>query len=142
MEFFAKTGAAATLRTDCAIVGVYKGGRLSQAAGEIDAVTGHLVAGLVKRGDFTGKPGSTLLVHSPVGITARRLLLVGLGEPGKLDLKGWRKAHGAACGPCSAPARRTPSASCRQRTVPTRMPTCWRGMRPRRSRRPPTASTK
>jgi leucyl aminopeptidase len=96
MEFFAKTGAAATLRTECAIVGVYKGGRLSQAAGEIDAVTGHLVAGLVKRGDFVGKAGSTLLVHSPVGITARRLLLVGLGEPGKLDLKGWRKAHGAA----------------------------------------------
>jgi leucyl aminopeptidase len=94
-QILAKTGSAATLRTDCAIVGVYKDGRLSQAAQEIDAVSGKLVSGLVKRGDFTGKPGATLLVHS-LGHHARRLLLVGLGEAGKLDLKGWRKAHGAA----------------------------------------------
>ena len=96
MDFIAKTGTAATLRTDCAIVGVYKNGRLSQAAKEIDAVAGNVAAGLVKRGDFIGKPGATLLVHNPAGITARRLLLVGLGEQGKLDLKGWRKAHHAA----------------------------------------------
>jgi leucyl aminopeptidase len=96
MDFVAKTGTAAALRTDCAIVGVYQDGSLSQAAKEIDAVAGKLVSGLVKRGDFTGKPGATLLVHNPGGITARRLLLVGLGEAGKLDLKGWRKAHGAA----------------------------------------------
>src|SRR5690606_15928654 len=55
-----------------------------------------LVARLVKSGDFTGKAGATLLVHSPAGIAARRLLLVGLGDAGKLDLKGWRKAHAAA----------------------------------------------
>ena len=93
MDFNAKTGTAAVARTDCAIVGVYKDGSLSQAAREIDAVADKLVAGLVKRGDFTGKTGAALLVHSPAGITARRLLLVGLGDAGKLDLKGWRKAH-------------------------------------------------
>jgi leucyl aminopeptidase len=96
MDFVARTGTAATLRTDCAIVGVYEGGRLSQAAQEIDAVADKLVSGLVKRGDFNGKSGTTLLVPTPAGITARRLLLVGLGEAGKLDLKGWRKAHAAA----------------------------------------------
>lgn len=96
MDFVAKAGTAATLRTDCAIVGVYKDGSLSQAALEIDAVSGKLVSGLVKGGDFTGKPGATLLVHNPSGVKARRLLLVGLGEAGKLDLRGWRKAHGAA----------------------------------------------
>jgi leucyl aminopeptidase len=96
MDFVAKTGTAATLRTDCAIVGVYKNGRLSQAAEEIDAVTGHRLAGLVKRGDFIGKPGATLLLHHVPETSAKRLLLVGLGEPGKLDMKGWRKAHVAA----------------------------------------------
>lgn len=95
MDFFGRTGTAATLRTECAIAGVYRDGTLSQAAREIDAVAGKLVAGLVKRGDFTGKPGATLLLHNPGEIPARRLLLVGLGDAGKLDLKGWRKAHGA-----------------------------------------------
>jgi leucyl aminopeptidase len=96
MDFVAKTGSAALLRTDCAVVGVYKGGRLSEAAREIDAAANNLVAGLVKRGDFTGAPGMTLLVPTPAGLAAKRVLLVGLGEPGKLNLKGWRKAHGAA----------------------------------------------
>lgn len=96
MDFVAKSGTAATLRTDCAVIGVYKTGRLTPAAQEIDAVAGNLVANLVKRGDFTGQAGTTLLVPNPVGLAARRLLLVGLGEPGKLDLKGWRKAHEAA----------------------------------------------
>ena len=96
MDFSAKTGSAATLSTDCAVVGVYANGRLSQAAREIDAVAGNLISGLVKRGDFTGKAGATLLLHGPSGIPAKRLLLTGLGEQGKLDLKGWRKAHSAA----------------------------------------------
>ena len=96
MDFVAKTGSATAVRTDCAIVGVYKNGRLSQAAQEIDAVAGNRVAGLVKRGDFVGKAGATLLLHHVPETSAKRLLLVGLGEHGKLDMKGWRKAHGAA----------------------------------------------
>jgi leucyl aminopeptidase len=96
MDFSAKTGSAATLKTDCALVGVYQDGRLSKAAQEIDAAAAGLIAGLGKRGDFTGRAGATLLLHAPTGIAARRLLLVGLGEAGKLDLSGWRKAHGAA----------------------------------------------
>jgi leucyl aminopeptidase len=96
MDFVARTGTAATQRTDCAIVGVYEGGRLSQAAQEIDAVAGRFVAGLVKRGDFSGKSGRTLLIPTPAGITAKRLLLVGLGEAGSLDLKAWRNMHASA----------------------------------------------
>jgi leucyl aminopeptidase len=96
MEFVARIGSAAASRTDCAVVGAYKGGLLTQAAKEIDAVADRLIAGLVKRGDFAGRPGETLLVHNPPGVTARRLLLVGLGEAGKLDMKAWRKAHTAA----------------------------------------------
>ena len=96
MDFVAKTGSAATLKTECAIVGVYTDGLLSEAAAEIDAVTDKLVSGLVKRGDFAGRPGTALLVPNPGAIAAKRLLLVGLGKPGKLDVKAWRKAHGTA----------------------------------------------
>ena len=69
---------------------MYKGGRLSEAAREIDAAAHGLVGGLVKRGDVTGRAGQALLVPSPAGISAHRLLVVGLGEAGKLDLKVWR----------------------------------------------------
>ena len=77
MDFVAKAGSATTIRTDCAIVGVYKGGHQSQAAQEVDAVAANLVAGLVKQGDFTGKAGATLLQVNPAGITSRRMLLDG-----------------------------------------------------------------
>jgi len=93
MEFVARTGSAATTRTDCAIVGVYKNGALSEAAREIDAVAGGLVKRLARRGDFSGRPGETLMVPDPAGLACRRLLLVGLGERGGLTLKAWRKAH-------------------------------------------------
>jgi leucyl aminopeptidase len=96
MDFVAKSGSAATLKTECAIVGVYADGRLSEAATEIDAVADKLVSTLVKRGDFGGRPGTALLVPNPGAIGAKRLLLVGLGKPGKLDLKAWRKAHATA----------------------------------------------
>ncbi len=96
MEFVARTGSAATARTDCALVGVYKGGGLSEAAREVDAVAGRMISRLVRRGDFSGKLGQTLLLPEPPDLGCRRLMLVGLGEPGKLTLKSWRKAHSGA----------------------------------------------
>jgi leucyl aminopeptidase len=96
MDFAARNGTAGAVRTDCVIVGVYQGGRLGQAAQELDAVANRTVTQLVKRGDVTGKPGTTLLVPSVAGITPLRVLVVGLGERGKLDIRGWRKAHATA----------------------------------------------
>jgi leucyl aminopeptidase len=96
MEFVVRTGSAATARTDCAVVGVYKNGGLSEAAKEIDAAAGGMIRRLARRGDFQGKPGETLMIPEPTNLACRRLLLVGLGERGKLTRKSWRKAHTAA----------------------------------------------
>jgi leucyl aminopeptidase len=98
MDFLARTGSVATARTDCAVVGVYRDGSLSAAAREVDGVADGLVARLVRRRDFTGRKGDTLLLAEPSALACQRLLLVGLGDRGKLDLKGWRRAHAAAVG--------------------------------------------
>jgi len=96
MEFVARTGSAASARTDCAMVGVYRDGTLSAAAREVDAVADGLVARLVRRRDFSGRRGETLVITEPSNLACQRLLLVGLGDPGKLNLKVWRRVHGAA----------------------------------------------
>jgi leucyl aminopeptidase len=85
MNFFAKSGSAAKQRTGCAIVGVYAKGNLTEAAAELDKASKGLISNLCKSGDFSGKPGETLLVTNLVKMPCARLLLVGLGPKAKLD---------------------------------------------------------
>ncbi|HEY0846700.1 MAG TPA: leucyl aminopeptidase [Noviherbaspirillum sp.] len=73
----AKTGLAG-VKTGCIAVGVFEDKKLSQAARELDR-KGAISAAL-KSGDITGKPGSTLLLRGIDGVTAERVLLVGLGK--------------------------------------------------------------
>ena len=47
-------------------------------------------------GEFEGTECDTLLLHSPRGLAAKRLLIVGVGKVGKLDAHQARKAAGAA----------------------------------------------
>lgn len=85
MDFSIKTldtkNSAATLKTGCIVVGVFENKKLTSAAqqlntkGEIDAV--------IKSGDMTGKIGSSLLLRAVNGVTAERVLLVGLGDDPK-----------------------------------------------------------
>ena len=43
-------------------------------------------------GDFTGKPGATLLLHGLAGVAAPRVLLVGLGRKAMLDAHAFQRA--------------------------------------------------
>jgi leucyl aminopeptidase len=95
MDHFVVTAAADRHRTDCAIVGVYEKGALSSAAQELDRRSGGAVARVIKRGDFRGKVGETLLVSDLAGSPAERVVLVGLGASDKLSRKQYRKAVAA-----------------------------------------------
>ncbi|MGE0115038.1 MAG: leucyl aminopeptidase [Steroidobacteraceae bacterium] len=96
MELHAVSASVIRQRTDCAIVGVYEKGLLSAAATELDGKLGKQLSRLVKQGDVRGKLGETLLLSEPKGITASRVLLVGLGPKDKFGRKQYRKALGAA----------------------------------------------
>jgi leucyl aminopeptidase len=53
-------------------------------------------APLLASGEFKAALGETLLLHAPAGVTAARLLLVGLGKAADLSLDSMRKGAGAA----------------------------------------------
>ena len=76
-SFDAKNTIAST-KIGCIAVAVYENKKLSSAAKGLD-VHGAITAA-VKSGDISGKAGSTLLLRSLEGVSAERVLLVGLGN--------------------------------------------------------------
>src|SRR5687767_3260047 len=92
MEFFVTLAGPAKQRTDCAIVGVYDKGVLSNAAEELDGRIGGRIARLVKRGDLRGKAGDVLLLTDITGAPAERIVIVGLGSRSGFKRKQYRRA--------------------------------------------------
>jgi leucyl aminopeptidase len=53
--------------TGCIVVGVYEGGMLSRAAGQVDAAASHAIGEVLSRGDFDGELGAVLLLAGMPG---------------------------------------------------------------------------
>jgi len=87
VEFSIKQGSPEKQRSGCLVVGVFEGGKLSAAAQALDMAAKKALSEIVARGDMTGKAASTLLLHELSGITAERVLLVGLGKASELTNK-------------------------------------------------------
>jgi leucyl aminopeptidase len=81
----------AELDVDAVIVALHEDGSLSDAARRLDEASHGRIAALLASGDASGKPGRTLLVHGMEGVRAPRVLLIGIGEPGKLDAGRYSK---------------------------------------------------
>ncbi|MDQ2077242.1 leucyl aminopeptidase [Marinimicrobium sp. ABcell2] len=90
MSFTAKVVTAPKQRSHCLVVAVYEGGKLSPSAQAIEEAGGQLGA-LCKREGFKGKAGQTLLLLSPTGISAERLLVIGMGKA-PVSANDYRKA--------------------------------------------------
>jgi leucyl aminopeptidase len=96
VEFSIISGAPQTGRNGCLVAGVFEPGKLSAAAAALDRAAKGFLASVVRRGDLTGKPGSTLLLHNVPGAGAARVLLVGLGREAEFGDKRYREAIAAA----------------------------------------------
>jgi leucyl aminopeptidase len=70
--------AAASASTACAVVPVFDKGSLTPAAEQLDKLTSGSISNALKLGDFSAKPGQTLLL--PGTAKVRRILLVGCGN--------------------------------------------------------------
>ncbi len=87
---------AATLASDCIVVGAYSDKTLTATGQALDAASGGRIAALIERGDVSGKTGKTALLHDLPGVTATRVLVIGLGEPAKFGVPQYIKAAGDA----------------------------------------------
>lgn len=96
MEFSIKNGNPEKLRSDCIVVGVYEGGKLSPTAEAIDALAAQQISAVIKSGDMKGKLASTLVLHQIPNLVAKRVMLLGLGQPQTLTGKQFIKAVKAA----------------------------------------------
>ena len=96
LEFTLNHAAPASAGFDCIIVGAFSDKSLSPAAQALDAASGGRLAALVERGDVGGKTGNTTVLHDLEGVTAPRVLVVGLGDPAKFGVPQYIKAVGDA----------------------------------------------
>jgi leucyl aminopeptidase len=92
MQFTAIVDAKARHEAACAVVGVYEGVDLGKGAQLIDAQMGGGIARLLKAGDFSAKVGESLLLPTPTGTAAARVLLIGLGNRTAFGRKQYRKS--------------------------------------------------
>jgi leucyl aminopeptidase len=67
------------------VVGVHDGRILSSAGAAIDEACAGRIKSLLESGDVPSRLGSVTVLHGVTGMTAPRLMVVGLGEQSKLD---------------------------------------------------------
>lgn len=96
LQFTLNNTSPTTADVDCVVVGVHADGSLGAAATAIDQASNGALCRLAGRGDLPGKAGATTLLHDLPGVTAPRVLVVGLGDAAKLSAAGYIKAIGDA----------------------------------------------
>ena len=96
LEFTLNPAAAASAQADCIIVGAYADNTLTPAGQALDAAADGRLTALLDRGDISGKTGATALLHDVAGVTAARVLVVGLGATDKFGVAQYLKAVGDA----------------------------------------------
>ncbi|WP_110674853.1 leucyl aminopeptidase [Salinicola sp. RZ23] len=96
MEFSVLSVNPAKVETACLVVPLFQDGELLPTAAKLDDASERLIAQLLERGDFTPNLGDVQLIPFAPGLSAERLLLVGLGERAKFNEGGLRKALDAA----------------------------------------------
>ena len=81
--------------TGCAVAPVFARKKLSAAARQLDKANGGLISAALRSGDLKGNIGETLLLHTGKEKGAKRILLLGCGNPAKLDAAAGRKLTAA-----------------------------------------------
>jgi len=93
LQFSLGTATPETVDTGCVLAGVYEQGVLTSAAAHLDSATGGAIKRQVESGDIDGKAGSCTLLFAPAGVTAKRILVVGLGAQKSLDAARFQKIN-------------------------------------------------
>ncbi len=93
LQFSLGTAAPESVDSACIVVGVYEQSVLSSAAERVDRATDGLIKRQLESGDITGKACSTSVLFAPAGISAKRVLVVGLGAQKSFDGGRFQKVN-------------------------------------------------
>jgi len=93
LQFSLASTAPETTDTACVVVGVYEGGVFSSAAARVDSAADGAIKRQVESGDISGKAGASTVLYAPAGVTARRVLVVGLGTQKSFDAARYQKVN-------------------------------------------------
>jgi leucyl aminopeptidase len=92
LKFSTRTDAPESAATPCLVVGLYEERVLGAAAARVNDKSGGAIQRLIESGDATGKAGTSIVLFGLPGITAERVLVVGLGEQKKFDAAAYNRA--------------------------------------------------
>ncbi|MFQ5533082.1 MAG: leucyl aminopeptidase, partial [Candidatus Methylomirabilales bacterium] len=82
---------------DAVIVNLFEGVKKpGGATGAVDQALGGLISHVIAQGEFQGKAGTSVLLHSQGKLKAERVLVVGLGKQEEFGLKSVRSVIGEA----------------------------------------------
>jgi len=93
LQFSLASTVPETTDTACVVVGVYEGGVFSSAAARVDSAADGAIKRQVESGDISGKAGASTVLYAPAGVTARRVLVVGLGAQKSFDAARYQKVN-------------------------------------------------
>jgi leucyl aminopeptidase len=92
LEFVLNRPDPSTADADCVVIGAFADKSLPPSAQTIDAASGGRISALLERGDVSGRTGRTAMLPDVPGVSAPRVLVVGLGEPAKFAVPQYLKA--------------------------------------------------
>ncbi len=95
MEFQIVSGELAQLSSDCLIVAIGLDDGLTDADKQLDIASEGYISNIVEAGDIRGKSGDTLLLQQLSGVTAKRVLLIGLGKTDERNDNNFKKVASA-----------------------------------------------
>ncbi len=96
MKISVVSGTLEKLKTGAVILPVFEDGKPGREQERADRNLGTMISRIIKRGDFTARPGSVHLLYPGGSMAADRLILVGLGKRADLTLDRLRLAAGKA----------------------------------------------
>lgn len=86
-----------TYKGDALIVNLFEGVKKpGGATGAVDQALGGLISQAIAQGEFRGKSGTTLLLHTQGKVKAERVLVAGLGKQEQFGLESVRLVAGQA----------------------------------------------
>ena len=81
MEISLTATSLTDVKTECLVVGVPEGDSVEGTSAELDT----LISDLIDSGDFKARSGSQMTLRNPQGLSAKRLVLLGVGKADSFD---------------------------------------------------------